>query len=380
MILRILHIDTGLSWRGGQKQLQLLLSELPRETVESHLVLPQSCEYRDKFAGLTKNLFCKNFGPLQQLFTAYQLARYCQSNAIDILHVHTARAHTIAVFIKLLLARKIPLIVHRQVIFPPSRNIFHPYKYGPQVVSQFIAISEAVRRALLSSGVAPQLVTTIKASYQGRGNMLNPEDKRPLKQQLCQEVGFDPQRIVIGFLGALSAEKGCFDLLKAVDFLRRDLGENPQVLIAGDGPLRRALEAEITRRKLQDSVKLLGFRDEVEDFLGALDILVFPSTSEGLGLGLLEAAFALCAVVATRVGGINEVIIHEKTGLLVNPSSPREIVKELRQLMANPLLRLKLAVNLRAHVKKNFSPRQLGTECNRLYQRIFTETKGICKL
>jgi glycosyltransferase involved in cell wall biosynthesis len=365
--IKVLHLDSGPNWRGGQQQLATLLANLAPHQVESHVVLPLEVSHGSKFKAVHV-LLHKNMRPFGQLKSALELGRYCTLTQIDLIHAHSSKAHTLAMLINLFRRKKLPLIVHRNVEFLPTNFALQRYKYSPRVVTQFIAISDAVKKALLGYGLYDSQITTIKSSYAGA--RLEPEAKQEAKQQLASSYGFNPEKPLVGFCSALTPEKGIFDLIAALSQLRRSSGECPQVLIAGEGPLGEKLQSELVRLKLQDKVLLMGFVSNTPGFFAALDILVFPSTSEGLGLTLLEAAFGLCSVVATRVGGISEVIIHEKTGLLAAPQQPREISKALALLLSNPLLRLKYALNLRAHVRKNFSPSSMGLECARLYRRV----------
>src|SRR5439155_1756224 len=109
--------------------------------------------------------------------------------------------------------------------------------------------------------------------------------------------------------------------------------------IAGEGPLRAELEAEHRALKLGDSVRFLGFRDDATDLLRAADLFVMSSYLEGLGTSILDAMAGGLAVVATRVGGIPEVVEHQGTGILVPPRDPEALAAAILELAGDPARR-----------------------------------------
>jgi glycosyltransferase involved in cell wall biosynthesis len=115
-------------------------------------------------------------------------------------------------------------------------------------------------------------------------------------------------------------------------------GELPalRVAIAGEGRERAALEAEIARLGLRDRVHLTGFRRDVPALLAASDAFCMPSLSEGLPFALLEAGSAGLPVIATRVGGMAELLEHGRTARLVPPGDPAALARELRLLVEDP--------------------------------------------
>jgi glycosyltransferase involved in cell wall biosynthesis len=157
-----------------------------------------------------------------------------------------------------------------------------------------------------------------------------------------------PQFVAVG---RLKAPKDFVTLVRAVAELPQ---ESCELLIVGEGPDRPGLEAEIDRLGLDGRVRLAGERDDVPDLLAGADVFVLASASEGMPISVLEAMAAGLPVVASRVGGVPEVVADGETGLLVPPGSPQELAEALRRLLADPELRQRLGDAGRIRVRERF--------------------------
>src|SRR5262249_44896941 len=129
----------------------------------------------------------------------------------------------------------------------------------------------------------------------------------------------------------LAEQKGLCYLLKAAALL-------PQAMfvLAGEGPERAVLEAQAAELGLNKRVLFLGHRHDVPDLLACCDLFVLPSLFEGLPLSILEAMAAKKPVIASAVGGNNEVIVHGETGLLVRPADPAALASAIQAILSDP--------------------------------------------
>lgn len=138
-------------------------------------------------------------------------------------------------------------------------------------------------------------------------------------------------------------------------------------VIVGEGQMRPALETQIAKNNLQHHVFLLGSVREAPLYGHAYDVFLLPSLSEAIGLALLEAGLAALPTVATRVGGMPEIIIDEETGLLIPPRDPGAIAQALTTLFTDTSLQQRLGTALRQHVKTEFSLERVVRETFALY-------------
>jgi glycosyltransferase involved in cell wall biosynthesis len=154
-------------------------------------------------------------------------------------------------------------------------------------------------------------------------------------------------------VGRLKAPKDFVTFARALALLPPDSFE---ALVVGDGPDRPALETELGRLALEDRVRLAGERHDVSDLLAAADVFVLSSASEGLPVSVLEAMAANLPVVASRVGGVPELVVDGETGLLVEPGDPEELAAALERLVGDRNLRRSLGAAGRARAEVHFDP------------------------
>ena len=164
-------------------------------------------------------------------------------------------------------------------------------------------------------------------------------------------------------------DKGHADLLEAAAILR-SRGVRAQYLLVSDGALRPQLEEKARALGVADDVVFLGRRSDVQSVLVRSDVVVHPSWSEGFPNAILEAMCAARPVVATRVGGIPEVMKHGVHGLLVEPQRPTELAGALGRILANPLAGHVMGLRGRRHIESEFSLDKMRRTVEALYDAL----------
>jgi L-malate glycosyltransferase len=184
-----------------------------------------------------------------------------------------------------------------------------------------------------------------------------------------QELGIADSSLVIGTAGRLVGVKDHASLLYAF----RHLADTPREflgLIAGEGPLRADLEAQTAALGLQSRVRFLGHRPDIERVLAALDVFVLSSKSEGLSNTILEAMASGLPVVATRVGGADELVDDGTTGVLVAPESPVALATGLEEFLRDSRRRLSAGVAGRNRALEAFGIERMMRDYTDLYRRL----------
>jgi glycosyltransferase involved in cell wall biosynthesis len=166
-------------------------------------------------------------------------------------------------------------------------------------------------------------------------------------------------------VGRLRAPKDFVTLVRAMAALEPGAA---RLRIAGDGPDRPALEAEIDRLGLTERVELLGTRDDVPELLAGSDVFVLASDSEGLPMSVLEAMAAGLPVVASAVGGIPELVRDGETGTLVRPGDSAVLARAIERIVSDPVLRDRLGEAGRHRVEQEFSLERFEREHLELYR------------
>ena len=167
----------------------------------------------------------------------------------------------------------------------------------------------------------------------------------------------DPRTVVIGTVGRLQAVKDQLNLVRAFALARArgGAGRALRLIIAGDGPLRAEVEAEIRHAGVGDVVWLAGERKDVPEVMRALDVFALPSQAEGISNTILEAMACGLPVVATAVGGNPELVAAGETGALVPAQDPHRMAEALLCYASDAALRKKHGAAGRERVEHHFS-------------------------
>lgn len=165
--------------------------------------------------------------------------------------------------------------------------------------------------------------------------------------------GIPKDCVLVGCIARLVQSKGIKYLIDAMPPLLT-IKPDVMLLIAGDGPILEALKRQARDLSLEDKVIFTGFIDNVADYLGAFDIFVLPSLKEGLGISIIEAMMAGKPVIASRTGGIPEIVRDKVTGYLIEPGNSNDIKEALLEMIQNPELMRIYSENGRKHAAENF--------------------------
>ncbi len=233
----------------------------------------------------------------------------------DIVHLHTARAHG-AGGLAARIAGVRPVLVTRRVELP-VRGALGRWKYR-RLADHYVAISAAVERALQAGGVPPTRITRIPS-----GVPIPPAAPRPVRPPGTPWT--------VGTLAAFTPQKDPGTWLATVRRVATAIPE-AEFLWAGDGELRRFTEVALADAGLSARVRFPGFLADPEDFWSRIDVFFLPSAFEALGTVLLDAMARGIPVVATRTGGIPEVVRDGEEGLLGSPGRADELAAALLAL------------------------------------------------
>jgi glycosyltransferase involved in cell wall biosynthesis len=346
---RILHLDSGRSWRGGQRQVFLLATGLRDRGFRTLVVAPTGSPliHRAERAGLpTYRLTLRGEWDIR---SARELRAVAREWKADVVHAHDARSHSIA-RIALLGKRKVRLIVTRRVAFPP-RQVALKYRHG---IDAFIAISNAVKAAMVKAGVPSRLIEVV---YSG---VPTPQAKRPRNWR--RDRGWPPSAVVCGIVGAMTHEKG-LDLVSAI--ARKLPGEvfrrTRLVLLGGKGKEG----STVAGVEGFDA----GFIEDIHDAMAGLDVLWHPARSEGLGTSVIDAMALGVPAIAFAVGGLPEVIEDGKSGILVSAGDTAAFAKAASAVIMDDGLRAFLAEGAKARAHE-FDAKKMIERTAEVYHRV----------
>lgn len=350
--LRVLHLDSGASWRGGQRQVLLLALGLRKLGHEPFLIgAPESpLVKRARAEGLAVASV-----PMRgdwDIRAARKIRARMRTWNVDMVHAHDARSHAMAM-IALIGRRDIPLIVSRRVAFPPKSVRL---KYGERV-TRFIAISNAVRDAMVSGGVESRRISVVHSGIATRSEPVIARDWRT-------DLHLPADSVICGIVGAMSAEKGIDLLSDIAAALPGDVKRRARLVLIGGSSRDSAIIGGVTAFHT-------GFVTDIDPAIAGLDCLWHPSKTEGLGTSVIDAMSLGVPPVAFAVGGLPEVIENEISGLLVPAGDTTAFATAASRLIRDAALRTRLAEGARERAK-TFDALEMTKGTEAVYQDVLS--------
>ncbi|MBX3173904.1 MAG: glycosyltransferase family 4 protein [Gemmatimonadaceae bacterium] len=243
-----------------------------------------------------------------------------------------------------------------------------------QKLQRRVALKWAIGRSdatvAVSSATRDELVTRLRLAEQTVQVVRNGIPERPGDAtKIRRELGLGQDELLVLAVGSLMLRKGHRVLLEAMTLIRqRHPSLRWQVVIAGEGEQRSALEQYIAENGLAGQARLLGNRNDVPDLQAAADVFAMPSLWEGLPLAILEAMFARTPLIATTASGIPEAVDDGEHGLLIPPADPEALASALLRLLQDPALRERLGEQARARAETAFSMMAMADAYEALYR------------
>ncbi|GMV92485.1 MAG: glycosyl transferase [Candidatus Hydrogenedentota bacterium] len=311
-----------------------------------------------------------------QDFLAYQeLKRLFRERRYDIVHTHTSKAGYLG---RLAAAHTgVPILVHT-----PHGHIFFGY-FNRVLTAFFTALERQAARktdrliALTDRGIKEHLLRGVGRPEQWEaifsGIDLNPYAQAIERRASTREIlGIKMDEFVVGAVGRLEPVKGFAYFVEAARAIAESVPESRFILV-GDGSLADSLRAQAA--DLGERFRFLGLRHDVPDLMAAFDLCLVPSLNEGMGRVVLEAGAAGAPVVASRVGGIPEIVRDGDTGILVPPQSAGAVVEAVLRLHGDPALRSRMSEAARS-LTASYGLDQMVRRIEDLYERLIEE-KGL---
>ena len=318
----------------------------------------------------------REISPLRDLLATLRLARLIRRERPQILHTHTAKAGTVGRVAALLAgARRPPIVIHTfhghvlRGYFGPFRSLFFRLleRWLASKTTALVAVSPQVRDDLVALGVAPRKrFVVIRLGIELDERVAAGRDGR---RESRRYLGIPEGRFAVGWIGRMTAVKRTDDVLLAFKQLRNG-GVDACLCMVGDGPDRRELEHRAHELGIARDTLFLGYQEEVAPFYAAFDALVLPSSNEGTPVSAIEALAAGRPVVATRVGGVPDVVRDGEDGFLVEPGATDDLADRLARLARDPALRERMGKQGREHVLSRYAVDRLVDDVDRLYRSL----------
>jgi glycosyltransferase involved in cell wall biosynthesis len=345
--MHILHINLATGFRGGERQTALLIDGLASTypKLQQSLIIRSDSLLADILLESTR----VNIIKIKQPYVAYIFGIKKQ---YDLVHAHDAKACHFAYLLSL--RAHIPYVITRRMDRAPKVNWFTQkvYQHASHVVSLSSAIDKIINvyQSKLTTSIIPSMAANLTT---------NALTATKIRESY-------PNKTLIGQVGALvERHKGQQYTIEAARHLETT---HPHLhfLLIGDGQ-----DEAMLKQKAQGltNIEFVGFKSNIGDYLRALDIFLFPSLQEGLGSTLLDAMEASLPIVASEVGGIPDLIKHEKNGLLVPPQDALAIANAILLIAENKPLAKSLGEQGNIDVV-NYTPAVISQRYMEVYESI----------
>ena len=229
-----------------------------------------------------------------------------------------------------------------------------------------IGVSEPIKDVLVASGVPEPRVQVIQNGVKVGDELLVSNETLAT---LRQELRLTENDFCILNTGRLTKQKAQWDIISAAGFLR-DQGIMARFFIVGEGELKEQLQSQIKAAKLENSVEILGFRDDITELLQIADLFVLPSLDEGMPMSLLEAAAVGLPIVATEVGDIPKLIVDQVSGSVVPAGEPEILAQAIAAQIEDPNTGTNLAAAARKRVEQTYSTKAMFAQYDQVYQAL----------
>ena len=357
--VKILQISSASSFGGGERYVVDLTNSLVARGHDVYVaVRPGSPLPRHLQLSAEKILIL----PLRNALdvqSARELEKFVRRKEIDVVHAHMARDYSLASYAAR--RRGTKFIVTRHVLFKLNRL----HRRTLSRAACVIAVSQAVARELRTSQVVKN--DRIAVIHNGIDVERIQRTCSALHVQLfLRSIGMPAGTPLVGSIGELRTLKRHDDFIRAAALVLKEFPET-QFVLAGVGEAREQLEKLVTELGLADCFHLLGWLDDADKLLCAMDVFVSASETESFGLAIVEAMAAETAVVATATEGAKEVIEDQKTGVLVPIGDVQRIAESVINLLRDPEKRSAIATRSAQSAAKKFSLTRMVDEIEKIY-------------
>ena len=361
-----LHVDTARTWRGGQNQVLLTVNGLRALGQRAAIVAHPGGELRRRVA---EGLELFPIAPRTEvdLTAAWRFSRLVKQLAPDIIHAHDPHGVAMASLALSMTmgsasAIRMPsLVASRRVDFHLKGNSLSRWKY--RQVDCFIAASDAIRQMLIADGVPTDRTVTVHEGIDV--DHVAAEPAVNVHEALWLPHGAP----VVGNVAALVPHKGQRYLIEAAHLVVQQVPD-ARFIILGEGELREHLEHLVREHHLEKHVLLPGFRTDVIGCIKGFDLFVMCSVTEGLGTSLLDAMACARPIVATRAGGIPEIVEDEVNGLLVPPRDSRALAQAIVRTLQDAGLRRRMGDAGLARVHDRFTVERMVQGTAEVYAKL----------
>jgi len=345
--LSILHTESSCGWGGQEIR---IITESEGMIKRGHRVHIVCCENSNIYNDALKRGIPVTALAIERkkIPAVFLLRNWLKQNPFDIINTHSSTDSWLVALATRFMKNAPKIVRTRHVSAPVPLNFATRWLYT-SASDYIVTTGEKLKQTLINHNKYPEnKITSVPTGI---------DDTRfiPAKnpQEIKATLKIPKDKFIIGILATIRSWKGHVYLIEALAKLNRP---DIHLLIVGDGPSRFVIEDALQKYQLNEQTTLCGNQDNVVPWLQSMDLFVLPSyANEGVPQGILQAMFCQLPVISTTVGSITEAVIHEETGLIVQPKNIQQLSEAILLLYENDELRNRYASNARKHVQHVFT-------------------------
>jgi glycosyltransferase involved in cell wall biosynthesis len=359
MSLNILFINSINIYGGGEVWMINTGKELIKRNHNLMIACRPGSQLKDHALKNNIKVLTQKIGGDINPFTIIRLVRIIYKNKIDIILTNTDKELRLCGIASKISGRA-KVIARHGIDYPLKNKLRYRITYN-KLADLIISNSLATKKTLLKN--APWLNSDrIKVIYNGiNPDLYNPERTKNLRK----ELNIPDKNPLIGFVGRLSVQKGIKYLLDAFLKVRDKL--NAHLLIAGTGEIEQDIKDFILNNKLSGSVHLLGFREDVNNIMRTIDLLVLPSIWEGFGIVLIEAMASGKPCITTQISSMPEIVKDSVSGIIVPPKDSDSLARACLSILSDNKLAVQMGIEGRRIVNERFTLSSMADK----YEEVF---------
>lgn len=365
--IKVAQVITRMDWGGSPDIVRILSQYLDKNRFEVFFICGPSAFPTEKtqvfFESLKSNLIKvntlqRNVNPVFDFIAFWQLYFIFKKHKFDLVHTHTAKAGALGRLAAFFAGVKV--IIHTshghnfygyfsQLL---SKIIILIERFLGSFTSEIITLTEMERSDLIKFKVCGQSKIKVINTVVEITEEYNDSEVNPITMK--HNLMIEKEKIVIGMVGRLEPIKGVDLFIEAAMAIALRFPQTHFVVV-GEGSMRNSLEQKIKVKELTHRFSFTGWQDNVLDYMLAMDMLVLASLNEAVGLVLIEAQIQGIPVIATKVGGIPEIVDDQKSGILINPSDRKALIEAIETLIKNPEQRLAMGQYAKKNVQTKYA-------------------------
>jgi glycosyltransferase involved in cell wall biosynthesis len=309
----------------------------------------------------------KSFYSISAIAQQMRLARHLSRHSVQIVHAYNFYGNVFAIPPARLAGTPVVIASIRDLglyLTPLQKRV---QRYVCRFADRILVNTEAVKNWLVGDGYDAGTITVIE-----NGVDLDRFSQQVDCARIRRDLGVRPEAPLVVVVSRLNRQKGLEQFLEAAAIVSRRLPDVQFLLVGEASPFAPTyldeLKALARRLEIAPRVLFTGLRSDVPALLACADVAVMPSLNEALSNSLLESMAAGAAVVATRVGGTPDVLIHGQTGLLVPPADVGSLAASIAQFLGSPALAQRLGQAARRMIEERFSIQRMASRTEQLYR------------